>query len=58
MKKTYNYTSDMIKEAVNAGFTHVGGRGYFCKACKGLNTLRKFKKDGKVIYACKCGYRR
>jgi hypothetical protein len=55
--KTYKYTSDMIKAAIAAGFTHVGGRGFKCNGCKSKGSARKFKKNGKTLLACKCGHR-
>ena len=57
MKRSYKLTSDMIKAAVAAGYTHTGGKGFQCRACKNKTSLRKFRKGPVVNYACKCGFR-
>jgi hypothetical protein len=59
---TYKYTSDMIKAATKAGYIHIGGKGFECKACKeakragSKQNMRKFRKDGRTIMKCKCGH--
>lgn len=56
--KKYISTSAMIKAAIDAGFTHVGGRGLACRNCKDKYSARKFLKDKRATYACaKCGAR-
>ena len=57
------YTSDIIKSAVKHGLmpdVKNGGntvRMYICPYCKGVSRM-KFRGHGKVIDACKCGYRK
>lgn len=56
--KKYKYTSDMIRAAVKVGFKHIAGGGFACKKCGCKNSVRKFLKDKKILYACnRCGAR-
>jgi len=53
--RKYKYASEMITAATEAGFKHVGGRGFVCKNCKNKSSARKFTKGRATFYACnKC----
>lgn len=60
-KKKYTSVESLVKAAKKKGWHHVSGKGLICRECKSLDsegkikkagTVRKFYKDGKVLYAC------
>ena len=60
-EKKYKSVKELVKVAREKGWTHTGGRGLICSKCKSKDkkgtvqkagTVRKFHKDGKVMYVC------
>lgn len=55
------FTEDLIKDAAHKGYKPVVNRGvvalFKCTSCDKVK-LVKFKKKGKKVSACACGFRK
>lgn len=53
--RNHKYASDMITEAIEAGYKHVGGYGFACKHCKDHHSAHKFIRGKEIVFCChKC----